>query len=142
MLAELRDIATIVKVSQTIPAQVLLSKPVVLLDARGRCAPFHLEFIDSAEVCAYVWMVKIDIHRHNAFTAGLYSSAQSSLQGHRPAQDRERSIRPRRYNAEEKPQSFGLLEHNCQTWTAHIHEYDIPISWVSNHKLSKMWTQK
>lgn len=52
MLAELHDIATIARVSQAVPAQVLLSTPVVLLDARGRCAPFHLEFIDSAEVRA------------------------------------------------------------------------------------------
>ena len=51
MLAELRDIATMMRVSQAIPAQVLFSTPVILLDARGRCAPFHLEFIDCAEVC-------------------------------------------------------------------------------------------
>lgn len=53
MLAELRDISTIARVRQAIPAQVQLSTPVVLLDAGGRCAPFHLEFINSAEVCAH-----------------------------------------------------------------------------------------
>ena len=51
MLATLRDIASMARLSQTIPAQVLLSTPVVFLDARGRCAPFHLEFIDCSEVC-------------------------------------------------------------------------------------------
>ena len=37
-----------------LPAQVPLSTPVILLDARGRYVPFHLEFIDSAEVRASV----------------------------------------------------------------------------------------
>ena len=50
MMAELRDLNVMVRMNQEIPAQVLFSKPVVLLDARGRYAPFQLEFIDSAEV--------------------------------------------------------------------------------------------
>ncbi|KAL9135056.1 MAG: hypothetical protein Q9175_003762 [Cornicularia normoerica] len=57
MLAELRDIATVARVSQAIPAQVLLSTPVILLDARGRSAPFHLEFIDSSE--AFIAVLKV-----------------------------------------------------------------------------------
>ncbi|KAL8792264.1 MAG: hypothetical protein Q9195_005143 [Heterodermia aff. obscurata] len=58
MLAEIRGLATIVKVSQNIPAQVLLSDPVILLDARGRRAPFHLEFIDSVEALIAVLKVR------------------------------------------------------------------------------------
>ena len=54
MLVHLRGLSTMVKVTQAIPAQVLLSTPVILLDALGRRAPFHLEFIDSAEVCAHI----------------------------------------------------------------------------------------
>ena len=54
MLIEFRGLATMVKVTQAIPAQVLLSTPVILLDALGRRAPFHLEFVDSAEVCAHI----------------------------------------------------------------------------------------
>ena len=50
MLIELRGLAETVKVAQAIPAQVLLSTPLILLDALGRRAPFHVEFIDSAEV--------------------------------------------------------------------------------------------
>lgn len=50
MLAKLQDVHTILTVDKEIPAQVLLSKPVILLDARGRFFPFHLESIDSAEV--------------------------------------------------------------------------------------------
>lgn len=46
----LRIIYDVVKVDKEIPAQVLLSKPAILHDARGRIFPFHLEFIDSADV--------------------------------------------------------------------------------------------
>ena len=64
MLAQLHDMITIFKVNQALPAQVLLSSPVVFLDARGRCARFHLEFIDTAEVhvllaAYYVGLVKL-----------------------------------------------------------------------------------
>ena len=55
-LGQLQDIAAICRLNQTIPAQVPLSNPVVFLDACGRYAPFHLEFVDSAEVCA-LWSV-------------------------------------------------------------------------------------
>ena len=51
MLETLRDMANMARASLAIPAQVPLSTPVVFLDARGRCAPFHLEFIDCSEVC-------------------------------------------------------------------------------------------
>ena len=50
MMSELRNFNVMVRMNQEIPAQVLFSKPVVLLDARGRYASFQLEFIDSAEV--------------------------------------------------------------------------------------------
>ena len=50
LMGKLRDIELMIRVNQEVPAQVLLSKPVILLDARGRYAPFHLEFIDTAEV--------------------------------------------------------------------------------------------
>ena len=63
MLAELRDIATIVRVNQAIPAQVPLSTPVILLDARGQCAPFHLEFVNSAEVCAHFGTIRNDLEQ-------------------------------------------------------------------------------
>lgn len=75
MLAKLDDIASMLRTNQGMPAQVLLSTPVVLLDARGRCAPFHLEFIDSAEVCSPFSIGENDLHRSNhllqAFVAVL-----------------------------------------------------------------------
>lgn len=33
-----------------VPAQVLLQEPVLFWDARGHFAPFHLDFVNSAEV--------------------------------------------------------------------------------------------
>lgn len=51
MMAQLRNIEVMVQLHREIPAQVPLSKPVTLLDARGGYVPFHIEFIDSAEVC-------------------------------------------------------------------------------------------
>lgn len=35
--------------TQTVPAQILLQNPVILLDPLGNTAPFHLDFIDSSE---------------------------------------------------------------------------------------------
>lgn len=40
-----------------IPSQVLLQQPVILHDALGRIAPFHLEFIDS--VAAFLAVLEI-----------------------------------------------------------------------------------
>ena len=34
---------------QKLPAQILLQQPVLLLDPFGKIAPFHLDFVDSAE---------------------------------------------------------------------------------------------
>ena len=58
MLAKLRDIASMARTSQDIPPQVLLSAPVIFLDARGRYAPFHIEFIDSSEVCGALLIIQ------------------------------------------------------------------------------------
>ncbi len=41
---------------QQLPPQVELQKPVILLDACGRVAPFHLDFIDSRE--AFIAVIK------------------------------------------------------------------------------------
>ena len=50
MFAQLQALSNAVKLNQEIPAQVLFSKPVILLDARGQYMPFHLETVDSYEV--------------------------------------------------------------------------------------------
>ena len=52
ILAELSDIRSIFRVQQNVPPQVLLSKPIVFLDARGRYFGFHIEWVNSQEVNA------------------------------------------------------------------------------------------
>ena len=42
----------------SIPPQVLLQRPVILLDAFGKIAPFHLEFIDSLESFSAVFKIR------------------------------------------------------------------------------------
>ena len=49
-LTTLREINNILRIGQSVPSQVLLSTPVILLDACGRYTSFHLEFVDCAEV--------------------------------------------------------------------------------------------
>jgi hypothetical protein len=43
------EIKNILRTHHSLPPQVLLQQPVVLHDARGRSAPFHLEFITCRE---------------------------------------------------------------------------------------------
>ena len=42
---------------RNLPSQVLLQQPVILHDALGRIAPFHLEFIDS--LAAFITVLQI-----------------------------------------------------------------------------------
>lgn len=73
------------RVSQDVPPQVLLSTPVILLDARGQSAPFYLEFIDSAEVSAFIFICKADIA--DIIYVGIRRRAEGPLQGHWPAEN-------------------------------------------------------
>jgi len=52
-----------------IPAQVPLQSPVVLLDACGRVAPFHLDFISSAE--AFLAVLRIRFKQSGVTVKGL-----------------------------------------------------------------------
>lgn len=92
-MAQLRNINVIVRVNKEVPAQVLLSKPVVLLDARGRYAPFHLEVIDSAEVYSPPVIFSASA-THVAFT-GLHRRPEGPVQGRWSTQNRVRRIRTR-----------------------------------------------
>jgi hypothetical protein len=53
----LDEIQVLLRVQCAIPPQVLLQQPVILLDAFGKIAPFHLEFIDSLD--AFIAVLKI-----------------------------------------------------------------------------------
>ena len=95
MLAKFDEILTVIEMDKEIPAQVLLSKPVILLDARGRSAPFHLEFIDSTEVRDhYSRSERKSRSGLNIDIAGFDRGPEGPLWGHRPPQDRESSIHP------------------------------------------------
>lgn len=53
------EVKSVLQVQQEIPAQVLLNRPVVLIDAfEGNRLPFHLESIDSFAALYAVFMVK------------------------------------------------------------------------------------
>jgi hypothetical protein len=42
------EVKTTIRMQKNMPPQVLLQQPIILHDALGRIAPFHLEFISSA----------------------------------------------------------------------------------------------
>lgn len=48
------------RTQRSIPSQVLLQQPVVLHDALGRIAPFHLEFIDSVAAFLAVLIIRFE----------------------------------------------------------------------------------
>jgi len=54
---------------QQIPAQVLLQRPVVLLDACGMAAPFHLDFINSKKV--FLAVLKIRFEQYGVTPKGI-----------------------------------------------------------------------
>jgi hypothetical protein len=49
LASNLRIFEEVRNVNSQVPTQVLLQEPVLFWDARGHFAPFHLDFIDSAE---------------------------------------------------------------------------------------------
>jgi hypothetical protein len=56
--ADLVEVKTIVQVQWQVPAQVMLRRPVTLIDAfDGNRLPFHLEFINSFEALFAVFLV-------------------------------------------------------------------------------------
>jgi hypothetical protein len=56
---QLVEVKTIIQVQQEIPPQVMLRRPVILIDAfEENRLPFHLEFIDSFEALSAVLLVR------------------------------------------------------------------------------------
>ena len=58
LMKSVQDLQRMLQIQMTIPPQVLLQQPVILLDAFGKLAPFHLEFIDCLETFAAVLKVR------------------------------------------------------------------------------------
>jgi len=57
LLNHVSDMKDVLRIERNLPAQVLLQQPVILHDALGRTAPFHLDFIDS--VAAFLAVLRI-----------------------------------------------------------------------------------
>lgn len=66
---DIQDLHQLLEVHMAIPPQVLLRPPVILLDAFGRVAPFHLDFIDSLET--FTAVLKIRFRQAGVKPAGL-----------------------------------------------------------------------
>lgn len=58
LMRNVQDLHRMLQIQMSIPPQVLLQQPVVLLDAFGKQAPFHLEFIDSLEIFTAVLKIR------------------------------------------------------------------------------------
>jgi hypothetical protein len=52
------QVRSMLQVQQEVPPRIMLQQPVILLDACGRIAPFHLEFIDSLEAFVAVMLIR------------------------------------------------------------------------------------
>lgn len=72
LLQTVQDMRKMLEYQTSVPPQVLLQQPVILLDPFGRLAPFHLDFIDSSECF-------IAVLRARFSHAGISPSALSKL---------------------------------------------------------------
>lgn len=54
------DVKDYLHAQRSVPARVLLQQPIILHDALGRIAPFHLEFIDSVEMFLEVLQMRFE----------------------------------------------------------------------------------
>ena len=69
LMRSVQDLHRLLQIQLAIPPQVLLQAPVILLDAFGKRAPFHLDFIDSLETFSAV--LKIRFRQAGVKPAGL-----------------------------------------------------------------------
>jgi hypothetical protein len=54
------QVRSMLQAQQEVPHQIMLSQPVVLLDACGRVAPFHLEFVNSLEAFVAIMIIRFE----------------------------------------------------------------------------------
>lgn len=69
LMRNVQDLNQMLRMQLSIPPQVLLQQPVILLDAFGKIAPFHLDFIDSLE--AFTAVLKIRFRQAGVKQIGL-----------------------------------------------------------------------
>lgn len=87
LLQSVQDMRKMLEYQTSVPPQVLLQQPVILLDPFGRLAPFHLDFIDSSECF-------IAVLRARFSHAGVSPSALSKLDEQEFAIQDSRGKRP------------------------------------------------
>ena len=69
LLHSVEDLRSMLQTQSTVPPQVLLQQPVILLDPFGKLAPFHIDFIDSSE--CFMAVLKARFRKHGVTRAGL-----------------------------------------------------------------------
>lgn len=69
LMQNVHNLHRLLEMQMSIPPQVQLQQPVILLDAFGKIAPFHLDFIDSLET--FTAVLKIRFRRAGVQEAGL-----------------------------------------------------------------------
>lgn len=69
LMRNVQELNQMLRIQMSIPPQVLLQQPVMLLDAFGKMAPFHLDFIDSLE--AFTAVLKVRFRQAGVKRTGL-----------------------------------------------------------------------
>lgn len=87
LMRNVQDLGRMLRVQMAIPPQILLQQPVILLDAFGKVAPFHLDFIDSME--AFTAVLKVRFKQ-----AGVQQSGLSKLENREFSIQETRRKRP------------------------------------------------
>ena len=77
LLSEVANLRQILQLEREVPSQVPLQKPVILHDACGRVAPFHLDFINSTE--AFLAVLKVRFRQYGVSSQGLQKLDRSEF---------------------------------------------------------------
>jgi hypothetical protein len=65
------DVRSMPQIQKEVPPRIMLQQPVIPLDACGKIAPFHLEFVDSLEV--FVAVMREGLHNSKKRSASLHA---------------------------------------------------------------------
>ena len=77
LLSEVGSLRQMLQLEREVPPQIPLQKPVILHDACGRVAPFHLDFINSAE--AFFAVLKVRFKQYGVSPQGLQKVDRSEF---------------------------------------------------------------
>ncbi len=139
LVHDIHQLRDLLRVQTEMPPQVKLQRPVILLDACGKLAPFHLEFVTSEE--AFLTVLKIRFRQAGVRPGGVQKLERSEyvLRGRKRMVSRTRPWEQRfqpgqkydmrmtfRWNV---PQSTCP---SCQTETARL-------DWDSSRARGRLW---